>query len=333
MSIHLRTLFCSKLHNKQTDANKSKPKGTKHRVTWIGSSISKALDANKFEDDTNTELTVVRAYCVNEEGKIPKSNFKAIVPAVVQKEDADTIVLETGSIEITNLDVNNAVIDPKKDIKEYQKEWFEKVEKVSTDLFKIAEDAIAADENLNVIIVKRLPRFDRSSHDIIRIKAKLSEYANQMYDQLWLRRGSPERILIADIKLLEKEGFLKDIIYVAHKSAKYDGIHLVGSGASRHFTYRAVQALQAISPAFSKPNQDQKSSSFSRGMRNNGYRQPDKDNHKSCPQAKFMNQSAKGGQRGRSDRLFSDVVKGSTQQKTKKSYNVPTSNFYNPLNC
>ena len=92
-----------------------------------------------------------------------------------------------------------------------------------------------------MIIVKRLPRFGRSSNDIIRIKAKLSEYANQVYYQLWLRRGSPERIHIVDIKLLEKEGFLKDIIYGAHENARYDGIHLVGSGASWHFTYRAVQ--------------------------------------------------------------------------------------------
>ena len=66
-------------------------------------SISKALDANKCEHDTNTELTVVKAYCVNEEGRFPESNFKAKVPAIVRKEDADTIVLETGSIEITNM--------------------------------------------------------------------------------------------------------------------------------------------------------------------------------------------------------------------------------------
>ena len=36
-------------------------------------------------------------------------------------------------------------------------------EKSSENLFSIAEDAIAGDCNLNVIIVKRLPRFDRKS--------------------------------------------------------------------------------------------------------------------------------------------------------------------------
>ena len=308
---------------------KRKQKGAKHRVTWVGTSVSKSLDTNKFENDTNTELTMVKSYCVNKEGRFPDSNFKVTVPAVVKKEDADTIVLETGSIEITNMDVNNAMVDPTKDIKEYQKEWFEKAEEVSTELFKIAEDAIAADENVNVIILKRLPRFDRSSSDISKIKAKISEFANQVYDQLWLRRGSPERIHIVSIKLLEKEGFLKDIIYGSHEDKKYDGIHLVGSGASRHFTYRAVQA---ILPILSKPNQDQKSSSFSRGKRNIGYRQPDKENHINCPQAKFKRQSANGGQGGRSDRLFSDVVKGPSKQKVKNSYTVPTSNFFNPLN-
>ena len=88
----------------------------------------------------------------------------------------DTLVLETGSIEITNLDVNSAMIDPKKDIKEYHSEWFAKAEEVSTELFKLAEDAIAADDNIEVVILQRLPRFDRGSNDISKIKSKLSEF-------------------------------------------------------------------------------------------------------------------------------------------------------------
>ena len=150
-----------------------------------------------------------------------------------------------------------------------------------------------------------------------------------MYDQLWLRRGSPERIHIVDIKLLEKEGYLKDIIYGSHENQRYDGIHLIGQGASRHFTYRAVQA---ISPIISKPNPDRKLSSFSR-VRQTNYRQSDKDNHQNCPQTRHMRQSANGGQWKRSDRLFSEVLKGSSQQKSKQMYTVPTSNFFNPLNC
>ena len=107
-------------------------------------------------------------------------NFQAIIPKIVSKGDTDTLVMESGNIEITNLDVNKAMMDPEKDIREYHKEWFQMAEEVSTNLYKVAEDAIAADLNLNVILVKRLPRFDRSANDILGIKHKLSEFANQV---------------------------------------------------------------------------------------------------------------------------------------------------------
>ena len=161
------------------------------------------LDKKKFEEDIEVELTAVKAYCVKEEGRYPKDNFKAIVPKVVKAGNIDTLVLETGSIEITNIDVNKAMVDSQKDIEDYKREWFAKAEEVSTELFNIAENAIAADGNLNVIIVKRLPRFDRGSKDIMKIKSTLSSFANQIYNQLWLRRGSPERIHFVDFKLFE----------------------------------------------------------------------------------------------------------------------------------
>ena len=64
--------------------------------------------------------------------------------------------------------------------------------------FKIAENAVTDDPNLNVVIVKRLPRFDRSSKDILGIKSQLSNFSNHVYDQLWLKKGSHERIHIID---------------------------------------------------------------------------------------------------------------------------------------
>ena len=303
---------------------------TQHRVTWVGTSLSKVLDRNKFEHDSNVKLTTVKAYCVKEEGNFPKSNFQETVPRVLSKGDIDTLVLETGSIEITNMDVNNAVMDPNKDIKDYKEEWFAKAEESSTELFKIAENAIADNEHINVIILKRLPRFDRSSDDILNIKSKISTFANQTYDQLWLKRGSPQRIHVIDIKLLENEGYLKNLIYGTHENTKYDGIHMLGRGASRHYTYRAIQA---ISPIISKPNPDKKLPCFSRKWSNSGVSRANKDYHQNCPQARYMRQSASQQPRVRSDRLFSEVLKGSSQQETNHTYSVPTKNFFNPLNC
>ena len=48
-------------------------------------------------------MTAIKAYCVNEEGRYPKSDFKAIVPDIVKKKEVDPLVLETGCIEISKL--------------------------------------------------------------------------------------------------------------------------------------------------------------------------------------------------------------------------------------
>jgi hypothetical protein len=169
---------------------------------------------------------------------LPSSAQAPVQLGLVSYIITDTLILETGSIEITNLDFNKALMDPHKEIDEYKKERFEKAEEVSTELFRIAEDAIAADERINVIILKCLPRFDRSSNDLINIKSNLSEFANQICDQLWLRKDCPKRLQIVEIKMAEN-GYLKELI------------HLVGSSASRPFTYHTIKTLK---PFFSKPN-------------------------------------------------------------------------------
>ena len=137
-------------------------------------------------------------------------------------------------------------MDPTKDIGEYKKEWFEKVDAASTALFKIAEDCVKADPNLNVIIVKRPQRFDKSSKDIMGIKPKLSEFGNKAYDQLLMKSGFSDRIHLAELNLVQNSGYLKDIIYGRHEDQRYDGIHFNGSESSGHFTYRAVQSMFPI---------------------------------------------------------------------------------------
>ena len=79
-------------------------------------------------------------------------------------------MLQTGGIEITNINVNSALMDASKDIKEYKKEWFNKVKDDSKQLLSIAQNALENNKKLEkVIILKRLPRYDRSSADLIGI--------------------------------------------------------------------------------------------------------------------------------------------------------------------
>ena len=167
-------------------------------------------------------------------------------------------------------------MDAKKDIKDYKKEWFSKVENDSKNLFEIAEDAISKDANLNVVIVKRLERFDRASKDISAIKSQLSNFANKVYDHLWLKHGSPERIHIIDLQMgCVNYPYLKNIVYGNSDNPKYDGLHWIGVGASRQFTYKKVKALSIIitQPSQSKhrPSQTRRNFRAENWAKNGGY--------------------------------------------------------------
>ena len=43
--------------------------------------------------------------------RFPERNFSRVVPEVVKDEDVDVLVLQTGSIEISNIRVNEAMMD------------------------------------------------------------------------------------------------------------------------------------------------------------------------------------------------------------------------------
>ena len=53
----------------------------------------------------------------------------------------------SSSIEISNIRVNEAMMDTNKDIEIYKKQWFYQVEEDSKNLFKIAEEAIKEKSN------------------------------------------------------------------------------------------------------------------------------------------------------------------------------------------
>ena len=133
--------------------------------------------------------------------KYPKSNFHAILPRELKKQSADIVVFQTGSIEITNIDVKKAMMDPNRDINDYEAEWFKKVEDDSANLFDLAQTVTKENPDTQVVILKRLPRFDPLRHDPLKIKRKLSSHGNNMYDKIWKKSGSPTNITITSLKI------------------------------------------------------------------------------------------------------------------------------------
>ena len=140
-------------------------------IAWVGTSLSESLDVYAFERDKNTKVKVTKAYGIVRDAKqlYPDKNFADIVPDVIARDSPDTLVLQAGSIEISSIDVKRALMDDEGDIAEYKKEWFAQVESDSANLFNITEAAIEMKPNLEVFIVKRLPRYDPRTADPIGI--------------------------------------------------------------------------------------------------------------------------------------------------------------------
>ena len=268
--------------NKQMNVKKVR-RNRKKKVSWIGTSLSKALNKEKFEEDLNVDLSVSRAYCIKVEdnAKYRNENFEEIVPKVIEKEEPDILVFQTGSIEITNIEVNKAMMDKDMSLEEHKKVWFEKVEQDSKNLFDIAQAALKKNKSIQkVVILKRLPRYDRSSSDFFSIKSELSKYANSIYDQLWIKMGSPKNMIILQLDLEGSRSY-QNLIYGSPNSQKYDGIHLNGEGAERQFTYQTIKQLKlklfGTTPTKPKPNQ--KSWEFD-------------NDHSNCPQAQHQRRPA-----------------------------------------
>ena len=119
----------------------------------------------------------------------------------------------------------------------------------------------------------------------------------------------------------DKSYYLKDIIFGEHSDPRYDGIHLIGQAAVRHFTYRAVQTVSSV--IYRQPADFR--ATISAGRVSDNYAQ---DNyHTDCEQALYQRQSVSGSHGGQRQKTYSDAV----QNKDTK-YSVPTENYWSPLN-
>ena len=299
---------------KETSKNNNANKNDK--LVWVGTSLSKTLDIHKFQNDTKSSVKTVKAFGIKREENhlYPEMNFTEIVPEVIEEDSPDTLVLQGGSIEITNIDVKQALMDSNKDIEDYKEEWFSKTEKDSSNLFDIAERAIKKKPKMKVIIVKRLPRNDPFISDPLGIKKKLSKFGNNVYDQLWFRRGAPKNIHIVNFELgCEQSPHLQKLIFGNPASQQFDGIHLRGEGASRHLTYRAAQAIK---PVLKQTVQlSKKHDNF-----------PALSSHQNCPQAVYQ-------QEQRDLQYNMNKSQAQMYQNTGRriTYNVPIKNSFGIL--
>ena len=207
--------------------------------------MSFLINVKKLEKDCNIHAQKLKV-------REPSSTYHKVedmeeIVCNLPKNDVDILVLHGGDEEISEIKVNEAIIDTTKDIDEQKENWFKKVEQTSKRIFQLAENSVKMNSNMQAVIVKHLPRFDKGADDILNVKPSLSAYANTIYDQCLLKAKNPQNIKLIEVDLkVENNGFLKDLIYGKQNSDTFDGVHLRGSGAERHFNYRVKQAIQPI---------------------------------------------------------------------------------------
>ena len=184
-------------------------------------------------------------------------------------------------------------------------------------MFDLTERSLKSNPGLSkVIIVKSLPRYDPQGADPCSLKSKLNQFGNTLYTSIWMGKGCPTNIEIAD-QNLECHGPLREKrfgnpAHVGYDGKPWDGIHMRGRLAVTHYTDSLIRILSGRVP-----------SKFNSSTQTNY--------HQTCPQTQYQTrrQYNKGADNHRNKRR--DYHKGGKSQHQGNNFDAPRNqhNGYN----
>ena len=139
----------SKIGNKKVP--KPPQKKVQPKTLYIG--VSSNVDIGALEEATQTQFVTAKAYSsvhdteknvVKEPAKYPESNFNDTIPKELKKADYQTLILQAGSVDITNLNTKD---DPTKHMEYFRPEA---VLSIQCCCLKAAADEVAFREMLQL---------------------------------------------------------------------------------------------------------------------------------------------------------------------------------------
>ena len=153
----------------------------------IGDSISNQLHIKTIECATNARVRTAKAYSTINENidnvlkhapKFPTKNFNDVIEKELDKEEADILLVQSGSVDISNLKTE--------DKKVQNIEYFKQQTVISaTNLFTSVTNAAQNHPGLRkIIIFKQTPRFDTTATTEPGMKQNLSKLFNDTLDAL-----------------------------------------------------------------------------------------------------------------------------------------------------
>ena len=276
-----------------------------NRILFIGDSISSNINIKALEVATRAKITTAKAYSsvhdtVSNDAKMaarfPKSNFTDVTTSELRKGEYSHLVLQAGSVDITNLRTKEASSE--------NIEYFRQQTVISAkNIFQVCENAFVKSPTLQkVVLMKQVPRYDPKEVDPLGLKPALAQLFNNTVTELWMNSKMRSKIAIGDHSSIECLGAIKEARYRETKSGKYDGCHLFGSSGQKTYTLSVLNILRC-----------------------SGITSSENDFNLSCAQYKYQERQAPNRRR----RGHNNNRRNS---QPNPGFTLPTYNRFNPLN-
>ena len=299
--------------SKSSTPIKRAQKESRPKTLFIGDSISGNIHINTLEEATKTEFATAKAYSsihdtvsnvAKHAAKIPEANFSKVIPEKLKTEAFENLVVQAGSVDITNLKTN---VEPLKHEEYFRHEAVQSAK----NLFNTCENAVKENQNLKkVIIMKQTPRYDPANVDPYDLKPVLSELYNRTLVQCWMSSNLKDRINVVG-HTIECSGSIREARYRETKTGKFDGLHLLGSSGRKAYTNSVLNILKLAGMV--DPNFD----------------------HSDCPQTRHQAGNRNYGRRNNNLQMDVDSRKSECGKKVfsdvYNNYQVPTKNRFNGL--
>ena len=235
--------YASKATNMKQNNSKDKEK---KNVLLIGDSIAGNINVDVIEKAVNGKVRTSKAYSsifdnvgtkAKAAARYPSKNFKDVIPVEVRKEPIDYLVLQSGSVDITNLNTKDKP-------EEYSEYYKREVRYAAKNVFDAAESAIAAQPSLKkVVIMCQTPRYDEISTDPLALKRVLADLFNQTLAELWLGSTLKDKLVVG-IHNLECTGGIREARYRDIRDKRYDGVHMYGPSGMKAYTISVLNILK-----------------------------------------------------------------------------------------
>ena len=168
----------------------------------------------------------------------PRSNFLQVVPTEVVRDNFQHLIIQAGSVDITNLRTEE---NPEKLIDYFKQETVMSAKNIFDSILLALEKQPSLK---SIVLMKQTPRYDPLDIDPLSLKPALSLLFNNTIMELWMKCPMKEKIHIGSHNI-DCSGAVQSARYRHTKTGRFDGVHLYGSSGSKAYTLSVLNILRS----------------------------------------------------------------------------------------